>query len=71
MIIGGTGHGKSSFFNSLDNYFNNLSMEELEVVIPTPGRSAKRGAPVHTERASSDISQSQTSLCTDYVYQSP
>jgi GTP-binding protein EngB required for normal cell division len=69
LIVGGTGHGKSTFINSLHNYFGNCSMDDIEVVIPT-AHLRPRGVAKHSEAGGSG-SESQTQACTEYKFESP
>jgi hypothetical protein len=69
LIVGGTGHGKSTFINSLHNYFNNCTMDQIEVVIPT-AHLRPCGKANHSEAGGSG-SESQTQACTNYKFTSP
>jgi len=68
LIMGETGAGKSTFINTLTNYFLKGSLEQLRVAIPTRHFQATEGY-AHTENDTSDISMSQTNDCTTYVFE--
>ena len=70
IIIGGTGHGKSAFVNSIHNYFKKTTLRTVEVVIPTSHITRTVGANIHTE-ARGSTADSQTQECTHYVFQDP
>ena len=70
IIIGGTGHGKSTFINSIHNYFEKTTLRTVEVVIPTTHITRTVGAKLHTE-AMGSTSDSQTQECTQYIFKDP
>lgn len=72
LIIGGTGSGKSTFINTLTNYFRNGTLDDMKVVIPTALHPATEpDAATHTESKLNDISQSQTQDCSNYRFKNP
>jgi predicted GTPase len=71
IVLGGSGHGKSTFINSLHNYFKNLPIEKMEVVIRTPFLNAVNSAPKDTEMDFHDSTSSKTQYCTEYRFPSP
>jgi len=70
LLVGGTGHGKSTFINSLHNYFGSKSLDEIEVVIPTKYLQPRTRGQQHTELGGS-ATQSQTQDCTEYRFTKP
>lgn len=71
IVIGGTGHGKSTFINSVHNFFRGTTIDTLEAVIPTNHIAALRSAPQHSEAGIRDPSKSQTMDCNEYVFKCP
>ena len=67
LIIGETGAGKSTFINTITNYFNNGNLDELKVAIPTKHLQSTEGY-VHTEINREDSTSSKTSACTTYSF---
>eukprot|EP01041_Mallomonas_annulata_P010241 gene10241-21359_t len=69
IIVGGSGHGKSTFINALFNYFNNNKLSKIEALIRT-----EYLAPVHgvrdTERLG-NTTESVTQGCTPYTFYKP
>jgi len=68
LIVGETGGGKSTFINTITNYFKNGSIDNLKVAIPTKYLSSTEGYQ-HTENNTKNISMSQTDSCTTYVFE--
>jgi len=69
IIVGGTGHGKSTFVNSLSNFIKGNSINEMEVLIPTQFLQP-RVLPGHTEQFT-ELTASTTQACTNYKFESP
>ena len=68
LIVGETGGGKSTFINTITNYFKNGSLDDLKVAIPTKYLPSTEGYQ-HTENNTKNIAMSQTDSCTTYVFE--
>eukprot|EP01041_Mallomonas_annulata_P009914 gene9914-20614_t len=72
LIIGGAGHGKSTFINSLHNYFYKKTLSEMEAVIPTKYLQPIEDSPCPTENSNPMRStDSVTQRCTEYTFTRP
>eukprot|EP01041_Mallomonas_annulata_P013176 gene13176-27866_t len=72
LVIGGAGHGKSTFINSVHNYFNKKSLSEMEVVIPTKYLQPIEDSPCDTENPNPmNSTDSVTQRCTEYTFLKP
>eukprot|EP01036_Dinobryon_divergens_P040171 gene40171-53083_t len=72
LIIGGAGHGKSTFINSLHNYFNKKTLYEMEAVIPTKYLQPIEDSPCDTENPNPmNSTDSVTQRCTEYTFTKP
>jgi hypothetical protein len=72
IVIGGTGSGKSTFINTLTNYFRGGTLDDMKVVIPTATHaSTESDAASHTESKRTNVSQSQTQDCSSYRFKNP
>ena len=68
LIMGETGSGKSTLINYLTNYFRDGSLDNLKVAIPSKHRMKITEEFIHSEKASSDPSVSQTQVCRQYLF---
>lgn len=69
IIVGGSGHGKSTFINSAHNFFCGNTVDSISAVIPTV-HIKYVGAYAHSERGGS-ATQSQTIACNEYRFTNP
>lgn len=67
IILGGSGHGKSTFINSIHNFFLGASIDNVSAVIPTKFLKASG---VHSEAGGSNV-HSQTQFCNEYTFTNP
>lgn len=71
IVIGGTGQGKSTFINSIHNYFRATTVETMEAVIETRFLQPIASAPRSTEMNVRDTTTSKTEMCTEYAFRDP
>ncbi|XP_029729934.1 uncharacterized protein LOC115267201 [Aedes albopictus] len=67
ILFGETGSGKSTLINYLTNYFQNGTLENLKIAIPTKHYEATEGLKHHEDNVQ-DTSKSQTRACTVYTF---
>lgn len=67
IILGGSGHGKSTFINSIHNFFRGTTVDNVSAVIPTMFLKASG---VHSEAGGSNVN-SQTQSCNEYKFTNP
>eukprot|EP00597_Dinobryon_sp_UTEXLB2267_P006761 CAMPEP_0170091362 /NCGR_PEP_ID=MMETSP0019_2-20121128/24992_1 /TAXON_ID=98059 /ORGANISM="Dinobryon sp., Strain UTEXLB2267" /LENGTH=634 /DNA_ID=CAMNT_0010311241 /DNA_START=25 /DNA_END=1929 /DNA_ORIENTATION=- len=70
IVVGGSGHGKSTFINSMHNFFTGGNIDNLSVVIPTKFMTAVGKAGNHSE-SHLDSKHSQTQRCHEYTFMNP
>jgi GTP-binding protein EngB required for normal cell division len=68
IVIGETGAGKSTFVNTLTNFFKSGTLEELKIAIPTKYHTQTETGFKHSEQDLSDTSKSATDDCTTYTF---
>eukprot|EP01032_Pedospumella_encystans_P007913 gene7913-9432_t len=71
IVIGGTGQGKSTFINSVHNFFRGTTVDAMEAVIDTRFLKAISSAPPSTEMDIANTTSSNTELCTEYLFSDP
>ncbi|CAG9310730.1 unnamed protein product [Blepharisma stoltei] len=67
VLVGHTGHGKSTFINYLANYFGGGTLENKKVVIPTEYYKLTQKGQTHSERNAKSY-LSQTDDCSSYEF---
>jgi len=67
LVVGETGGGKSTFINTITNFFRNGSINNLKVAVPTKHLKATEGF-THTENNTKNTAESQTDDCTVYSF---
>ncbi|CAF1182575.1 unnamed protein product, partial [Didymodactylos carnosus] len=68
LVIGETGSGKSTFINYLTNYFRNGSLNNIKVAIPSKYHPQITESFNYCENNISDITQSKTDTCNQYIF---
>eukprot|EP01125_Pyxidicula_operculata_P003342 TRINITY_DN1397_c1_g1_i1.p1 TRINITY_DN1397_c1_g1~~TRINITY_DN1397_c1_g1_i1.p1 ORF type:complete len:326 (-),score=49.57 TRINITY_DN1397_c1_g1_i1:744-1721(-) len=70
LVLGETGSGKSTFINTVTNYFKKGSLKNIRVAIPTKFLPANEGNQESSETNAKNTSESQTNECMRYNYSS-
>ena len=68
IVIGETGAGKSTFINTVTNFFKGGTLDKLKIAIPTKYHKQTESGFEHTELNVADRSQSSTDNCTTYSF---
>lgn len=68
LVFGETGSGKSTFINTLTNYFKGGNLKNLKVSIPNKYHRATEWGVRHSESDLSDNSKAQTQQVTEYDF---